>query len=234
MLKNACFMISPARITTCLGLILLLALPGTAPATGQETNAPLTSAAAMDHFQKALDFRSKQQWDKALVEANTALKEDPANARLLVVRGDLYVKKKLWKEATEDFSAAAKLKPDDAIPAYDLAEVAFMQKDYKNARVIFLVLLKDKQLGEFAKYKVFLCDLLGESLDGAEEELAEFNRLGGGASYYYANATWELYHHRPEEARKWLDSAARIYSREKNEIYRSTLFELGFLKAPEK
>lgn len=225
-------MIPPGRIASLLGLMLSLTL---LPAEAQSTAPPPSaSAAATDHFEKALKLRGDRQWDKALAEVNAALKIDPANARFLVVRGDIYVKKMLLKEAEADFTTAAKLKPDDAIPAYDLAEVNFMQKEYGDARAIFAVVVKDPRLGELAKFKIFLCDLMGESLDKAEEELAEFNREGIGASYYYANAAWDLYHHRLEEARPWLNSAARIYSKEKNDLYTSTLIDLGFLANPEK
>jgi hypothetical protein len=41
-----------------------------------------------------------------------------------------------------------------------------------------------------------------------------------------------LYNKKTDDARSWLDSAARIYSTEKNHTYLSTLEELGYLPLP--
>jgi hypothetical protein len=43
-----------------------------------------------------------------------------------------------------------------------------------------------------------------------------------------------LYNRKPDDARSWLDSAARIYSPEKSHAYLSTLQELGYLPLTKK
>jgi hypothetical protein len=63
--------------------------------------------------------------------------------------------------------------------------------------------------------KAFLCDLYGGNKDEAAKELGAFDQARDNASYFYANTAWALYNRKPEAARSWLDSAARIYSPEK-------------------
>ncbi len=56
-----------------------------------------------------------------------------------------------------------------------------------------------------------------------------FNDAGTHASYYFANVAWNLVHNQPDDARKWLASAANIYPARKQAIYSSMLIEMGYL-----
>jgi hypothetical protein len=53
--------------------------------------------------------------------------------------------------------------------------------------------------------------------------------VGGNPSYYFANAAWDLVHHKPDEARSWLGSASDIYTPAKNGFYAASLFDTGYL-----
>jgi hypothetical protein len=107
-----------------------------------------------------------------------------------------------------------------------------MQKQYDVARPGFVLLEKDPDMGDFASYKVFLCDLFGGHEAAARKELDVFNDVMGNPSYYFANAAWSLVHKNIEDARSWLVSASHIYPPQKNAYYAQSLRDLGYLPLP--
>jgi hypothetical protein len=93
-------------------------------------------------------------------------------------------------------------------------------------------LTNDPDMGDFAQYKVFLCDLFGGHEEQAKKELDVFDAAMGNPSYYFANAAWSLVHKNIEDARGWLVSASRIYPPQKNAYYAQSLRDLGYLPIP--
>ncbi|HEX4140962.1 MAG TPA: hypothetical protein VHY09_11480, partial [Candidatus Methylacidiphilales bacterium] len=87
-------------------------------------------------------------------------------------------------------------------------------------------------MGDFAMYKVFLCDLFGGHADLAKSELDAINKKGDDASYYFANAAWDLYNKKTDDARQWLVSASHIYDMKKFSTYGESLRYLGYLPLP--
>jgi len=173
--------------------------------------------------------------DEGLAKINPVLQSDPKNADALVVRGNIYSRKKNYDLAKADYTAFLQLVPQDpkaTIVRFNLAELSFLQKKYDEARPGFDAIKTHEDWGDLAIYKVFLCDLLGGHEDVANKELDAFNQVGSKASYYFANAAWNLVHHKPDEARVWLLSIGRIYAPEKIELYSSSLKELGYLPLP--
>jgi Tfp pilus assembly protein PilF len=171
--------------------------------------------------------------DGAMTDLNQAIQLEPNDGFAYGLRGSLYVQKKQFPEAEADFATALKLEPNNAVMKFNVAEVKFMQKQYDDARAGFAALQKDPDLGDFAMYKVFLCDLFGGHEDLAKSELAAINKKGDDASYYFANASWDLYHKNTEDARTWLVSASHIYTPKKFTTYGESLRYLGYLPIPE-
>ena len=170
--------------------------------------------------------------DGALADLGQALQLKPDSVFAYQLRGSLYVQKKMFPEAEADFNSAYKLEPDNVVIKFNLSELKFMQKNYDQARTGFVPLQKDPDMGDFAMYKVFLCDLYGGHEDLAKSELDAINNKGDDASYYFANAAWDLYHKDTEGARTWLVSASHIYEPKKFTTYGATLRYLGYLPLP--
>jgi tetratricopeptide (TPR) repeat protein len=210
--------------------ILILALAG----SGFLSPLPAQTAppAGESVYLEAVKLETKGDLDGAIAKASDSLRQNPGELKTLVLRGDLYAKKRMWPEAQADFQTALKIDPENAYAKFDLAEIKLMQKQFADARPGFRDLVYDPNLGDLAAYKVFLCDLFGGNRDDAAQRLRAFDKIGGDPSYYYANAAWLLYNKKTDDARSWLDSAARIYSTEKNHTYLSTLEELGYLPLP--
>jgi len=237
----------PARFRTlsfaiCASALLLSAV-GRAqqPATTNAPSSALTppTDAAQKMIADAIQRMNANDTDGALNDLSQALKVNPNSTGAYVLRASIYCQKKLWTQAEDDFKAAARIAPTNIVLKFNLIEVKFMQKQYDAARPGFLAIEKDPdmlkndpEMGDFAAYKVFLCDLFGGHEAAAKKELDVFNDAMGNPSYYFGNAAWSLVHKNIEDARSWLLSASRIYPPQKNAYYAQSLRDLGYLPIP--
>jgi tetratricopeptide (TPR) repeat protein len=206
-----------------------------APSSVLTAPAKSTPATPTDAAQKmiaaAIQKMNANDVDGALNDLSQALKLNPNSTGAYVLRASIYCQKKLWPQAEDDFKAAARIAPTNVVVKFQLVDVKFMQKDYDAARSGFVALEKDPDMGDFASYKVFLCDLFGGHEAAAKNELDAFD--DGNPSYYFGQAAWSLFHKNIENARSWLLSASRIYPPRKNVFYAQSLRDLGYLPIPE-
>jgi Flp pilus assembly protein TadD len=211
------------------------------------TNAPATSTSAINAspagsnpgtppidpnnllLRQAYMLLTEKQPDAALVKVNALILASPKNPAAYALRGTIYAEKKLWDQAEKDYRTVLQFDSKDSQMKFDLAEIQFLQKKYDLARPGFVALQQDPDMQDLAAYKVFLCDLFGGHEDTAAKELDVFNQAGRNASYYFGNVAWSLYHHKTEDARGWLTSAADIYAPKKCLLYATSLFDLGYL-----
>jgi len=209
--------------------------PSSAPAAPASTPSPTLTTPA-DASQKLIGAAIKKMnandADGALNDLSQALKMNPNSTGAYVLRASIYTQKKQWPQAQADFEAAQRIAPTNVVVQFNLVEIKFMQKQYDAARPGFVALEKDPDMGDFASYKVFLCDLFGGHEANAKKELDVFNDAAGNPSYFFSNAAWSLVHKNVEDARPWLLSASRIYPARKNDMYASSLRDLGYLPLP--
>jgi Tfp pilus assembly protein PilF len=206
-----------------------------APISPQSSTPELTSPAAeaQRKIADAIQSANANNMDGALHDLTEAIALNPNSTGAYVLRASIYTQRKMWPEAQADFNAAARLAPKNVVLKFNLVEMKFMQKQYDAARPGFVALSNDPDMGDFAQYKVFLCDLYGGHMDEAKKELDVFNDAMGNPSYYFANAAWDLYYKKIDDARSWLLSASRIYPAAKFTMYGQTLRDLGYLPIPE-
>ncbi len=235
---------TPGRLAWPLHLLVFILL-GVAPARAQEVVqskpalTPDLQAKAEAHvltLRKANLLLDQGDMSGALAAVNSVLQEDSHNLAAYVLRGAIDSKQKQWAQAQADYEAAHLISPHNQVVLFNLAELQFVQKNYDLARADFSALAADhnSDIADLTAYKIFLCDLFGNHDDQAAKELAAFNNVGGNPSYYFANAAWDLVHHKSDEARSWLGSASDIYTPAKNGFYAASLFDTGYLplKAP--
>ena len=218
--------------------LLLSAVLATAQTKPTASAASTPAAAPLTPTQKTLRDAAQlvrdNKLDVALPQLNGVLQTDPKNLVALVLRGEVYSQKKMWDQARNDFETAHLLDPTNGIVSFNVGETKFSQKMYDAARTDFAAIaVRDDDIGDLSKYKVFLCDLFGGHADLAKKEFDEFNKAGSHASYYYANMAWDLVVKKnPDDARSWLVSANSIYSAEKNNLFSKSLLDLGYLPLP--
>jgi Tfp pilus assembly protein PilF len=221
----------PARLVCILVFATSSVLCSVASAQQSSANAPIGAAAARPLIEDAIKLMDAKDLDTAERKLDAAVHLDPNNTVAHVLRGSIYATKELWPYAEEEFTTAEKLDPSDLRIKFFLADLKFAQKQYDQARPLYLALKKDPDRGDLAAYNVFLCDLLGQHEAAAAKELAVFNDAMGNPSYYFANAAWSLYHHKMDEGKSWLDSANRIYPTRKILPYAQPLLKLGLILA---
>ena len=205
----------------------------TAPAKAASSTLTTPKDASEKMITEAIKRMNANDADGALNDLSQALKVNPNSTGAYVLRASIYCQKKLWTQAEDDFKAAARIAPTNVVLKFNLVEIKFMQKQYDAARPGFVALEKDPDMGDFASYEVFLCDLFGGHEAAAKKELDVFNDAMGNPSYYFANAAWDLYHKNIEDARSWLVSASHIYPANKFTTYGQSLRDLGYLPIPE-
>jgi tetratricopeptide (TPR) repeat protein len=169
--------------------------------------------------------------DVALNKANQLVALDTQSRDAHMLRANIYADQKQWDKADYDYQVVLTIDPTFSPAKFDMAELKFMQKKYDEARVGFTELKDDKDFGDFATYKVLLCDLFAPHEDAAAKDLDALNQVGGNPSYYFGNAAWDLVHNKPSDAANWLKSASRIYSNNPQKFahYTRSLFSLGYL-----
>jgi Tfp pilus assembly protein PilF len=172
--------------------------------------------------------------DVAREEVRTALQIDDHNVQAYVLLGSIYAQQQSWQQAQENYEAALAIDPTLPFILFDLAEVKFIQKSYDEARPGFVAMQKDKDLGDLAHYRVFLCDLLGGHEDVAAKELDAFNQVRENPSYYFGNVAWDVIHYKTDDARSWLVSVNHVYSDNPRKLIRYIfpLEKLGYLPLP--
>jgi Tfp pilus assembly protein PilF len=203
-----------------------------APAAAPDASSTMPSDPAAPMLKKAYELLTKKDLDGALHLVDEAVKDNPKSFAALTLRGMIYSQKKDWTSAEADFQAALAIDPTNMVVKFNLGEIKFVQKDYAAARARFLPLTTDPVMGDFASYKVFLCDLFGGQEAQAQKELSAWNEETG-PSYYYGTAAWDLVHKDTEGARSYLVSASGIFPASKNQFYAASLRDLGYLPLPQ-
>jgi len=203
------------------------------PSASHENGNPALQPAesSLNILRDAYQKLSKGELDTAMDMVNGVLKLEPLNKQAFLIRGLIYAQKQQWDKAEKDYDTILAIDPKNIIVKFDQAELNFMQKRYDAARGGFVQVEGDKDLGDFATYKVLLCDLFGGHETEATRDLNAINQVGGNPSYYFGNAAWDLVHNKPQDAVTWLKSAANIYANAplKYAKYTSSLKNLGYL-----
>jgi hypothetical protein len=221
-----------------LGLVVAPVLHAQDTATGasaSEALMPATAATSVvsnpDKLRDAYQLFAKGDLDNALDKVDAIIKQEPQKGQAYLIRASIYAQEKEWDKAADDYQTMHQIEPNNAVVKFDQAELKFMQKKYDDARPGFVELQADKNLGDFATYKVFLCDLFGSHEDAASKDLDAINQVGGNPSYYFGNAAWDLVHRKNDDASDWLSSARRIYANAPEKIanYTASLQSLGYL-----
>ena len=232
-------MSSPFRLFALCASALLLSVPALAqqPATTNAASATLTAPtdAAQKMINDAVQKMNANDVAGALTSLNEALKVNPKSTGAYVLRASIYYQKKQWAQAGSDFKAASLLAPKNSVLKFNIAEVEFQQKQFDTARAGFAALQTDPDMGDFASYKVFLCNLFGGHVDIAKKELDALTDAMNGPSCEFSNAAWNLFYKKldgDDGARYWLLRASRVYPPQKNNFYAQSLRDLGYLPIP--
>ncbi len=168
-----------------------------------------------------------------LLEQADALKPDQADAWNL--RGAVYLKQRTYDKADAAFARSVAIDPTLWAAQFNLAEVAFQQKNYARARTVFDRLLaqtdryKAGNKWELVLYKAFLCALLSGDEADARKRLAKLPATGGATpASLYAQAALAFRRKDAAGAHKILTGAQTTYPPALNGLFSTSLEAAGW------
>ena len=231
------------RKSLCLlGLALPLMLPGCGKKSGSDASrAAEVSAKRTDDLPtdpeeryKICYIRSAQAFARndlegALKFLEMAEQAKPAQANTANLRGAIYTRQRDWPKAQTAFEAALKLQPDLPMAQFNLGEVLFLNKKYKEARERFQIFINSQPKNDLGLYKIYLCDLLGGEKAKAEGFLKTLEPNPSSPIYYFSKAAEAFVRGDKVAAMEFVQSAYRIYPPDANATFADSLVEKGYL-----
>ena len=182
--------------------------------------------------------------EKAFLEHNTDLAlalldrvdhSSPSLAASHNLRAEILMEQKKFDAAELELCQALDSNPRFHEAAYNLAEIAFKQRRFREARQQFERLFADtsgpeNEAAQLIKFKIFLTLLLEGQESPAQQMMNQFRFTGQTPALYYAEAAWAFKHAEPKSANAWIASARRIYSLPLNIIFADPFYDLGWLQ----
>lgn len=181
-------------------------------------------------FQQKRIFETLEEVGKAM-----AIFED--SPELYNLRGSCFVEMRSFDKALADFKKAGSFSENNPSIDFNIAEVLFVTKEWKQAADLFEKIMKslppeNLALGRLVEFKILLC----KKKLGLEDEvtiLAEkYDFLDDSPYYYYAQAALAYEAKDLIKAEEWLAIAGRIF-RDPNVLapWQDTLVEFGYIKS---
>jgi Tfp pilus assembly protein PilF len=189
------------------------------------------------NFGDASRFFQQKRIFECLDAITKAEKVFPDSAELLNLRGSCYVEMRSFDKASAAFEQAIKISPKNSSIRFNIAEVLFVTKQWKESHDLFQEILKEipeanMALSRLVEFKILLCK---KKLGQAEEVLIlaeKYDYQDDSPYYYYAQAALAYEDEKLLEAEEWLARANRIF-RDPNIIapWQDTLVEYGYIKS---
>lgn len=189
------------------------------------------------HFGEASRYFQQKRIFECLDSISEAEKIFSNSAELLNLRGSCYVEMRAFDKAMAAFDEALKISPDNTSIRFNVGEVLFVTKQWRQSHDVFEEILRDipennLALARLVEFKILLCKIkLG--MDDEVTILAEkYDFQDDSPYYYYAKAAQAYEKEELLEAEEWLGRANRIF-RDPNIIapWQDTLVEFGYIKS---
>ena len=180
----------------------------------------------------------EKDFDSALRLLDEAIALDPKPAEALNLRGALDFYRGNYRAAEAYFRKALAADPSNWPAKFDLAEIAFVEKDYPKARTQYEGMLGSTSVAkqpverELLQYKIVL-SLLLDGKSAAAEKLTDSLPLAGQTpARYYSQIALDASQKRFDKAAQSLLSAEQYYPASLNFIFAQALEKLSILPLP--
>ena len=192
-----------------------------------------------EHLQKARElFQQKRIFEtlEELKNAQSIFNDAPDVENML---GACQVEFRAFDKAMEHFERANSLHPNNPNVLFNIGEVYFVKKDWKEAERYFELILpqleKDKkqmQMSRLVEFKLLLCAIKLGDMEKAKEIAARHDHLDDSPFPYYAEAALAFQSGDEIEAEIVLARAARIFRNPAMIApWKDTLMEFGYIKS---
>lgn len=190
-----------------------------------------------EKFGEASRFFQQKRIFECLDALSEAEKIFSNSAELLNLRGSCYVEMRSFDKASAAFGEAIEIAPKNTSIRFNIAEVLFVTKKWKDALELFETIIKDipaenTALARLVEFKILLC----KKKLGQDDEvliLAEkYDYQDDSPYYYYAQAALAYEKEDLLEAEQWLARARRIFiDPNVTAPWQDTLVEFGYIKS---
>ncbi|MEO0454772.1 MAG: hypothetical protein AAFY98_11655 [Verrucomicrobiota bacterium] len=190
-----------------------------------------TSQLSVEQIQAIIRHSRNREWTDVLTLTEGVDKGDPAYQSLLNLRLSALVQIKDFDKALAALAEMKEFEMPEELLAFNFGEVYFLKGDYDKASDQFINFLSSEgnEMNALARYKLFLSYLLAGEEGDAIQLKNKIHPTISHPLYYYVQAAHCFHQDKEDEARDWIQSAAKIYNMVMNVAFADALKEIGWL-----
>ena len=208
-------------------LLQLLALSATI------VSAAAQNPAGVDPLEAARREFQQGNFDAAHAALDRVAEDPTLTAKLLDLRGTIFLEQKKFDEALAAFNAAHQAEPNIFPPHIHIGDAYLRAGKWAEARKVYEEVMRLSNVlmvHEKLRYGVLITYLATKDDAGAKEALDQVTFPTETASYYYAQAAWAFAHGNKRSGEKWLRTAAAIFDEKQTSWFARPLHDLGWIK----
>ena len=189
-------------------------------------------------YDKAFKAFDSANYDEALKALDAIDARQPDLAESLNLRGVVYMRQGHYDKAETVLRKALTIEPKFWNASFNLAEIPFLRKDWKEARTRFETLIAGDNAGlqpetvQLIQYKVLLTFVLQGKENMVDWIVNKFEVAKDSPALYYSNAAIALQHGNQKEASEWLSAADKHFPAPLNKLYAESFYEVGWKEKP--
>ncbi|MBK8040313.1 MAG: tetratricopeptide repeat protein [Verrucomicrobiaceae bacterium] len=188
-------------------------------------------------FQDVQEMRKQNRFTDAIAKLDEAEKISPKNGLIFTMRGDIHLapRRRDFDLAKEQFLKAKELDPNNAGPAFNLAELEFARHDFPTAAAAFRKLVADfpklpQVIRHLALSRIVICEARQKKFDEAEKLIKEsFTFMDDTPAYYFSNAAISFAKKDEKMAQEWMLRATSIFKEQQTGPYIDAFKEMRWL-----
>jgi Flp pilus assembly protein TadD len=188
-------------------------------------------------FQDVQEMRKQNRFTDAVAKLDEAEKISPKNGLIFTMRGDVFLapRRRDFDLAKEQFLKAKELDPNNAGPAFNLAELEFARHDFPTAAAAFRKLVADfpklpQVIRHLAISRIVICEARQKKFDEAEKLIKEhFTFMDDTPAYYMSNAAISFSKKDEKMAQEWMLRATSIFKEQQIGPYIDAFKEMRWL-----
>src|SRR6516162_169532 len=187
-------------------------------------------------YNNAMRAYNANNFPEALKQLDAIDARQPDLAGSQNLRGVIMMHQGIYDKAEAALNEALRINPKFRNARFNLAEIAFLQKDWAQARERFQGLLPGdaSELGgeatQLIQFKILLTYLLENKESMVDSLLAKLELSPDTPAVHYANAAISLQQKKPQEAKEWIAQAEKNFSPQLNGLFAESLYEVGLLQ----
>ena len=187
-------------------------------------------------YENAMRAYNANNFPEALKQLDAIDARQPDLAGSQNLRGVIMMHQRIYDKAEAALNEALRIDPKFRNARFNLAEIAFLQKHWAQARERFQGLLSGDaselqgEAAQLLQYKILLTYLFENKESMVDSLLAKLELSPDTPAVHYANAAIALQQKKPQEAKEWIAQAEKNFSPQLNGLFAESLYDVGLLQ----